>query len=76
MLRDEPSAEVDVSVRVSPPTASSCPWLVPRRTASELRQLRPAVQARLAMFGGSIDIDDSAGRRAARIRLPLVTSHA
>jgi hypothetical protein len=34
------------------------------------------VQARLALFGGTIDIDDSPGRRAARVRLPLVTSHA
>jgi hypothetical protein len=42
----------------------------------ELRQLRSAVQARLALFGGTIDIDDSAGRRTARVRLPLVTSHA
>jgi hypothetical protein len=33
------------------------------------------VQARLALYGGTVDIDDAAGRRAARIRLPLVTSH-
>jgi hypothetical protein len=75
VLRDEPSAEVDVSVRF----AADCLELSvagPPADGLELRQLRPAVQARLAMFGGSIDIDDSAGRRAARVRLPLVTSHA
>ena len=75
VLRDEPSAQVDVSLRFAPdclelriagPPAAGC----------ELRQLRSAVQARLALFGGTIDIDDSAGRRAARVRLPLVTSHA
>jgi signal transduction histidine kinase len=75
VLRDEPSAQVEVSVsfasdclelRVAGPPAAGC----------ELRRLRSTVQARLALFGGTIDIDDSAGRRAARIRLPLVTSHA
>jgi hypothetical protein len=75
VLRDEPSAQVDVWLRFAPdclelrvagPPAADC----------ELRQLRSAVQARLALFGGTIDIDDSAGRRAARVRLPLVTSHA
>jgi hypothetical protein len=74
-LRDEPSAQVDVRLRFAPeclelriagPPAAGC----------ELRQLRSTVQARLALFGGTIDIDDSAGHRAARIRLPLVTSHA
>jgi hypothetical protein len=75
VLRDEPSAQVDVWLRFAPdclelrvagPPAADC----------ELRQLRSAVQARLALFGGTIDIDDSAGQRAARVRLPLVTSHA
>ena len=75
VLRDEPAAQVEVSVsfasdclelRVAGPPAAGC----------ELRRLRSTVQARLALFGGTIDIDDSAGRRAARIRLPLVTSHA
>ena len=75
VLRDEPSAQVDVRLRFAPdclelriagPPAAGC----------ELRQLRSAVQARLALFGGTIDIDDSAGRRAALVRLPLVTSHA
>jgi hypothetical protein len=75
VLCDEPSAQVDVALRYAPdclelhiagPPAAGC----------ELRQLRSAVQARLALFGGTIDIDDSAGRRAARVRLPLVTSHA
>jgi len=74
-LRDEPSAQVHVSLRFAPdclelriagPPAADC----------ELRQLRSTVQARLALFGGTIDIADSAGRRAARVRLPLVTSHA
>jgi len=75
VLRDEPSAQVDVSLgfapdclelRVAGPPAPGC----------ELRQLRSTVQARLALFGGTIDIDDSGGRRAAPVRLPLVTSHA
>jgi hypothetical protein len=75
VLRDDPAAQVDVRVcfapnclelRIAGPPAADC----------ELRQLRSAVQARLALFGGSIDIDDSAGRRATLVRLPLVTSHA
>jgi signal transduction histidine kinase len=73
-LRDEPSAQIDVSLRFAP----DCLELRiagPPATSCELRQLRSTVQARLALFGGTIDIDDSAGRRAARVRLPLVTSH-
>jgi signal transduction histidine kinase len=75
VLRDEPSAQVDVrlcfapdclELRIAGPPAAGC----------ELRQLRSTVQARLALFGGTIDIDDSGGHRAARVRLPLVTSHA
>jgi hypothetical protein len=75
VLRDEPSAKVDVwlrfaddclELRVAGPPAAGC----------DLRQLRSAVQARLALFGGTLDIDDSSGERAARVRLPLVTSHA
>ena len=75
VLRDEPSAQVDVSLsfapdflelRIAGPPAAGC----------ELRQLRSTVQDRLTLFGGTIDIDDSAGRRAARVRLPLVSSHA
>jgi hypothetical protein len=41
----------------------------------DVRRVRSVVQARLALYGGTVDIDDTAGRRAARIRLPLVTSH-
>jgi hypothetical protein len=76
VLRDEPSAQVDVSLRF----ASDCLELRiagPPAADCELRQLRSTVQARLVLFGGTIDIDDdSAGRRTARVRLPLVTSHA
>ena len=75
VLRDEPSAHVDVrlcfasdrlELHVAGPPASGC----------DLRQLRSAVRARLALFRGTIDIEDSAGRRSARVMLPLVTSHA
>ena len=75
VLRDEPSALVDVCAALRP----RLPRAVHRRPPGrrrELRQLRSTVQARLAIFGGTIDIEDSAGRRAARVRLPLVTSHA
>lgn len=75
VLRDDPSAQVDVGLRFAPdclelhvagPPAAGC----------DLRQLRSAVQARLGLFGGTIDIEDSAGRRSSRVLLPLVTSHA
>jgi signal transduction histidine kinase len=75
VLRDDPAALVDVSLHFAP----DCLELRiagPPAAGSELRQLRLTVQARLALFGGTIDIDDSAGRRATRVRLPLVTSHA
>jgi signal transduction histidine kinase len=75
LLRDEPSAQVDVTLSFAP----DCLELRvagPPAAGGELRQLRSTVQARLVLFGGTIDIDDSAGRRAARVRLPLVTSHA
>jgi len=75
VLRDEPSAQVDVSLRFTPDCLELC-VAGPPAAGCELRQLRSTVQARLALFGGTIDIDDSAGRRAARVRLPLVTSHA
>jgi hypothetical protein len=75
VLRDEPSAQVDVSLRFAPDCLELC-IAGPPAAGCELRQTRSAVQARLALFGGTIDIDDSAGRRAARVRLPLVTSHA
>ncbi len=75
VLRDDPAAQVDVRVRFTP----ACLELRisgPPAAGRELWQLRSAVQARLALFGGTIDIDDSAGLRAALVRLPLVTSHA
>jgi signal transduction histidine kinase len=75
LLRDEPSAQVDVTLSFAP----DCLELRvagPPAAGGEPRQLRSTVQARLALFGGTIDIDDSPGRRAARVRLPLVTSHA
>jgi hypothetical protein len=75
LLRDEPSAQVDVTLSFAP----DCLELRvagPPAAGGEPRQLRSTVQARLALFGGTIDIDDFAGRRAARVRLPLVTSHA
>src|SRR5580658_6451447 len=74
-LRDEPSAQVDVTLSFAP----DCLELRvagPPAAGGEPRQLRSTVQARLALFGGTIDIDDSGGHRAARVRLPLVTSHA
>jgi hypothetical protein len=75
VLSDEPSAQVEVGLRfaadrlelhVAGPPAVGC----------DLRQLRSAVETRLALFGGTIDIEDSAGRRSSRVLLPLVTSHA
>jgi hypothetical protein len=75
VLRDESSAQVDVSLRFAPDCLELCVAGLPA-AGCDLRQLRSTVQARLALFGGTIDIDDSAGRRAARVRLPLVTSHA
>jgi hypothetical protein len=75
VLRDEPSAQVDVSLHFAPDCLELC-VAGPPAADCELRQLRSAVQARLALFGGTIDIDDSAGQRAARVCLPLVTSHA
>jgi signal transduction histidine kinase len=74
-LRDEPSARVDVSLRFAPDCLELRIAGSPA-AGFELRQLRSRVQTRLALFGGTIDIDDTAGRRAARVRLPLVTSHA
>jgi hypothetical protein len=74
VLRDEPSAQVDVRLRFAP----DCLELRvagPAAAGGELRPLRSAVQARLALFGGTIDIDDSVGQRAVRVLLPLVTSH-
>jgi signal transduction histidine kinase len=75
VLLDEPAARVDVRLRFAPDCLELRVDGAPA-AAGELRPLRSAVQARLALFGGTIDIDDSAGRRAARVRLPLVTSHA
>jgi hypothetical protein len=75
VLRDEPSAQVDVSLRFAPDCLELC-VAGPPAAGCDLRQLRSTVRARLALFGGTIDIEDSAGRRAARVRLPLVTSHA
>ena len=75
VLSDEPSDQVDVSLRFAPDCLELC-IAGPPAADCELRQLRSTVQARLALFGGTIDIDDSAGQRAARVRLPLVTSHA
>jgi signal transduction histidine kinase len=75
VLHDEPSAQVDVRLRFAP----DCLELHVAGTPAagcDLRQLRSAVQARLALFGGTIDIEDSAGRRSSRVMLPLVTSHA
>jgi hypothetical protein len=75
VLRDEPSAQVDVGLRFGP----ECLELHvagPPAVGCDLRQLRSAVQARLALFGGTIDIEESAERRSSRVVLPLVTSHA
>ena len=75
VLRDEPSAQVDVSLRFAPDCLELC-VAGPPAAGCDLRQLRSTVLARLALYGGTFDIDDSAGRRAAQVRLPLVTSHA
>jgi hypothetical protein len=75
VLRDEPSAQVDVRLRFAPGCLELC-IAGPPAVGCELRQLRSAVQARFALYGGTIEIDDSAGRLAALVRLPLVTSHA
>jgi hypothetical protein len=75
VLRDDPATQVEVRVRF----AADCLELRiagPPAAGDELRRVRSVVQARLALYGGSVDIDDAAGRRAARIRLPLVTAHA
>ena len=48
----------------------------PPAAGDDVRRVRSVVRARLALYGGTVDIDDAAGRRAARIRLPLITSHA
>jgi hypothetical protein len=74
VLRDEPSAQVNVGLRFADDCLELC-VAGPPAAGCDLRQLRSAVQARLALFGGTLDIDDSAGERAARVRLPLVTSH-
>jgi signal transduction histidine kinase len=74
VLRDDPASRVEVRVRF----AADCLELRiagPPAADDEVRRVRSVVQARLALYGGTVDIDDAAGRRAARIRLPLVTSH-
>ena len=75
VLRDEPSAQVDVGLRFGPDRLE-LHVVGPPAVGCDLRQLRSAVQARLALFGGTIDIEDSAGHRSSRVVLPLVTSHA
>ena len=75
VLRDEPSAHVDVGLRFEPDRLE-LHVVGPPAVGCDLRQLRSAVQARLALFGGTIDIEDSAGHRSSRVVLPLVTSHA
>jgi hypothetical protein len=75
VLRDDPAARVDVRVRF----AADCLELRmagPPEAGDDVLRVRAVVQARLALYGGTVDIDDAGGRRAARIRLPLVTSHA
>lgn len=75
VLRDDPSARIDVQVRF----ASDCLDLRitgPPANDEDLRHVRSLVQARLALYGGTIDFEDTAGQRAAQVRLPLVTSHA
>ena len=74
VLRDDPATRLEVAVRF----AADCLELRidgPAAADGELRRVRSVVQARLALYGGTVDIDDAAGRRAARVRLPLVTSH-
>jgi hypothetical protein len=74
VLRDDPASRVEVQVRF----AADCLELRvcgPPAGGDGLRRVRSVVQARLALYGGTVDIDDAAGRRGARIRLPLVTSH-
>jgi hypothetical protein len=74
VLRDDPATRLEVAVRF----AADCLELRidgPAAADGELRRVRSVVQARLALYGGTVDIDDAAGRRAARVRLPLVTTH-
>jgi hypothetical protein len=74
VLRDDPATRVEVRVRF----AADCLELRiagPPAANDDMRRVRSVVQARLALYGGTVDIDDGAARRAARIRLPLVTSH-
>jgi hypothetical protein len=74
VLRDDPATRVEVAVRF----AADCLELRiagPPAADDDVRRVRSIVAARLALYGGTVDIDDAAGRRAARIRLPLVTSH-
>jgi hypothetical protein len=75
VLRDDPAARVDVRLRFA---ADGLELRIagPPAAGDDLRRVRSVVQARLALYGGTLDIDDAAGHRAARIRLPLVTSHA
>jgi hypothetical protein len=74
VLRDDPAARVDVGVRF---TADCLELRIagPPAAGDDVGRVRSVVQARLALHGGTVDIDDAAGRRAARIQLPLVTSH-
>lgn len=74
VLRDDPATRVEVRLRF----AADCLELRisgPPAGGDGVRRVRSIVHARLALYGGTVDIDDAAGRRAARIRLPLVTSH-
>jgi hypothetical protein len=75
VLRDDPAARVEVRVRFTDDCLELRITGAPA-AGDDLRRVRSVVQARLALYGGTVDIDDTAGRRAARIRLPLVTSHA
>ena len=74
VLGDDPATRVEVRVRFA---ADRLELRIagPPAAGDDLRQVRSVVQARLALYGGTFDIDDAAGRRAARVRLPLVTSH-
>jgi glucose-6-phosphate-specific signal transduction histidine kinase len=73
-LRDDAAARIDVLVRygadrlelrLSGPPAEVDP-----------RSVRSVVRARLALYGGGVDIRDDDGVRVASVWLPLVSPHA
>jgi signal transduction histidine kinase len=73
-LRDDPAASVEVSVHFSTDSLELRVAGSPA-ASSDLRRALSLARARVALYGGTVDLDDAAGRRTARIRLPLVTNH-